>query len=225
VQVVIGGWGNTASVIRYGTEGTDLVHFQGPQLSETEFRPFWVLFLFRLLIAFAVALMYVWLVCQISLANGVMSVGNGHRFGASQFMSALVPRIGGVHELYIGWAAWDTALTFRYKGATSSCMRIDYNPFDDVVPTTPPPKPPAPTDCTVSDWFWSMSQTPVRPDPYGNITIHDSECSTRCGGGFARQERHILVKYVLNNEFAIVVVLDCILSFAVPPTVVPRVPT
>ncbi len=42
IEVVLGGWSNTKSVIRLGTQGEEQARYMGPVLDPNHFRSYWV---------------------------------------------------------------------------------------------------------------------------------------------------------------------------------------
>jgi hypothetical protein len=93
---------------------------------------------------------------QVSLHNNILKVGRGHVFGSDEIMSARVPRVTGVADLFVGFGAWDKPVTFKYYGPSLSCVHSEVPDFD---PTpTPTRNPPAtPTPCEVRFVLVSVS--------------------------------------------------------------------
>jgi hypothetical protein len=100
-EVVIGGLRNSQSMIHLGNQGASLItkptyHFN----SEAQFNAFWI-----------------------SLRGGLLTVGRGNVTGVQSFMTARVnPLIGRPTKLWVGFAAFDKPITFRYGEATRAVV-------------------------------------------------------------------------------------------------------
>ncbi|XP_071084712.1 uncharacterized protein [Haliotis cracherodii] len=104
-EVVIGGWGNTQSVIRTGMQHTNRVTVRHTPLSATQFRDFWI-----------------------SWENGVISVGAGTEVGVGRFMSWRDPSPHAVRFIAVstGWGStgqWQFALSSDVSLATNTVYR------------------------------------------------------------------------------------------------------
>jgi hypothetical protein len=100
-EVVIGGLRNSQSMIHLGNQGASLItkptyHFN----SDAQFNAFWI-----------------------SLRGGLLTVGRGNVTGVQAFMMARVnPLIGRPTKLWVGFAAFDKPITFRYGEATRAVV-------------------------------------------------------------------------------------------------------
>ncbi|XP_071086095.1 uncharacterized protein [Haliotis cracherodii] len=92
-EVVIGGWGNTQSVIRTGKQYRNRVIARHRPLSATQFRDFWI-----------------------SWANGVISVGSGVEVGVGSFMTWTDPSPHPVNYIAVstGWGSKGLWEFWRY---------------------------------------------------------------------------------------------------------------
>jgi len=99
-EIVLGGWGNTKSVIRHGTQGTELDSYpknwrsDKKILSETEVRPFWI-----------------------SIADGEISVGKGkicyrHPIMTQTFSKLIHPDRLISNLKYVAFAGWNSPVSF-----------------------------------------------------------------------------------------------------------------
>ena len=102
LEIVIGGWGNTQSLIRVGNQGRVLASQTTRNfMSATEMQSFWA-----------------------CMRNGVLSVGRGRTVGAMEFMSARVPTLSlRTNELHVGFASWENNVTYMYTHSSSSHHR------------------------------------------------------------------------------------------------------
>jgi len=112
-EIVIGGWSNTKSVIRVGTQGSTQdtfplnPHMSGALMSATEDRAFWI-----------------------SLVDGELSVGRGDTCYSDIFMTAtfLKGQKTRLEDIkYIAFGAWDTPV--KYSGIFMGDARSDMKQF------------------------------------------------------------------------------------------------
>jgi hypothetical protein len=108
-EIVIGGWGNTKSKIRFKAANApiaDLATAQGSWCKEDEATTYWVAF-----------------------KEGELRVGSGEIIGQKAFLSAEPPKMNDVSKLYIGFTGWQDPATYTLLRQTES----------DAPPTTAAP--------------------------------------------------------------------------------------
>lgn len=99
-EIVVGGWGNTQSVIRECKQCVSMATASHSPLSCTEFRPFWV-----------------------SWGNGTIRAGEGREVGAGTFMEWSDPTSHPVN--FLGISSWSGTITsWRYFKGTCILCRI-----------------------------------------------------------------------------------------------------
>lgn len=99
-EIVIGGWGNTQSVIRDCKQCISKATASHSPLSCTEFRPFWV-----------------------SWGSGTIRVGEGREMGTGTFMEWSDPTSHPVN--FLGFSSWSTMTSWRYfKGTWILCRKL-----------------------------------------------------------------------------------------------------
>jgi hypothetical protein len=110
LEVVLGGWGGTSSLIRVGQQGSNSLALvkQRPMLSARSFRAFWV---------------------SGHKVHGqlLLRVGRGSRVGKQELMRALVPAaaveaLG--NNLFVGFAGYDAPVNFVF-GAVGTLSFLD----------------------------------------------------------------------------------------------------
>lgn len=88
-EIVIGGWGNTQSVIRDCKQCISMATASHSPLYCTEFRPFWV-----------------------SWGSGTIRVGEGREMGTGTFMEWSDPTSHPVN--FLGFSSWSSMMSWRY---------------------------------------------------------------------------------------------------------------
>jgi len=87
-EFVIGGWGNTASVIRRESQGANKVSVSNKPCNSQEFVDYWI-----------------------RIKDGVLSCGFGSDLGMREMMKWKDPNIQDVK--YVGFSTWDVAVEYR----------------------------------------------------------------------------------------------------------------
>ena len=100
-DIVIGGWGNTRSTLRYSIEGSECVHTNHNPLSQTFFDDFWV-----------------------SWTGGYVRVGTGTSVGSSYFLSCYVNTF--MYSINFIWirTGWGSSGEWRFENGNSSTFQL-----------------------------------------------------------------------------------------------------